>query len=155
MILRLKVHIALAAWLKQCWVQITKHVSREIICHSNFCHPHVVQFKVQIKSAMSRTDLCLLRAQALLIRRRSCNFCFNNSMPFSCTTCQAAENVDFSRPLIPIVRILGRLLRIMSYGCVGGLSHARAPGNSHGVCAWWRHVPACQAAQRAARTRGD
>ena len=26
-------------------VQITKHVEREIINHSNFCHPHIVQFK--------------------------------------------------------------------------------------------------------------
>ena len=26
--------------------KITKHVEREIINHSNFCHPHVVQFKV-------------------------------------------------------------------------------------------------------------
>ena len=25
--------------------QITKHVEREIIHHSNFCHPHIVQFK--------------------------------------------------------------------------------------------------------------
>lgn len=25
--------------------KITKHVEREVICHSNFCHPHVVQFK--------------------------------------------------------------------------------------------------------------
>ena len=25
--------------------KITKHVEREIINHSNFCHPHVVQFK--------------------------------------------------------------------------------------------------------------
>lgn len=25
--------------------KITKHVEREVICHSNFCHPHVIQFK--------------------------------------------------------------------------------------------------------------
>jgi len=25
--------------------KVTKHVGREIECHSNFCHPHVVQFK--------------------------------------------------------------------------------------------------------------
>jgi serine/threonine protein kinase len=25
--------------------KITKHVEREVICHSNFCHPHIIQFK--------------------------------------------------------------------------------------------------------------
>lgn len=41
---------ALADVDKLCTLQITKHVSREIICHSNFCHPHVVQFKVMTSS---------------------------------------------------------------------------------------------------------
>ena len=48
MLIRSMCILGLSAYLKYyvLVLQITKHVSREIICHSNFCHPHVVQFKV-------------------------------------------------------------------------------------------------------------
>ena len=67
--------------------KITKHVEREVICHSNFCHPHVIQFKDIV---LTPTQLAIAMEYApggdmFQFVKRSSGLKVLSSYPYSCT----------------------------------------------------------------------